>query len=111
MLTQLNRHERVFLAGCIKSMLMSDGTIEEQENADLDDQIARLRFADFDDCLAEFEATVKDEEGFWEQAKAIEREEVRDLILEALRELMVHGGVPGRSGEHLLEPLKEIWSL
>ena len=110
MLTQLNRRERVFLAGCIKSMLMSNGTIEEQESADLDNQLVRLKFADFDDCLAEFEATVKDEEGFWEEAKTIERAEVREIIVESLRELMVHGGVPGRSGEHLLEPLKEIWS-
>ncbi len=110
MLTKLNRRERVFLAGCIKSMVMSNGAIEDQENADLDDQIARLKFADFDDCLAEFEATVKDEEGFWDQAKTIEREEVRDIILESLQELMVHGGVPGRSGEHLLEPLRRIWS-
>jgi len=110
MVTTLTKPERVFLAGCIKSMMLSDGTILEQESSDLDALIKRLEFADFEGCLEEFEASVKDEESFWQLAPAIVRPEARNIILESLREIMLHGGIPGEAGEHLLSRLKESWS-
>ncbi len=106
----LTKNERIFLAGCIKSIMLSDGVIESQENAELDELIVRLKFEDFGDCLEQFESSVKDEEGFWEMASTIERAEVRNIILESLRDIILHGGVPGEAGENLLTRLKQTWT-
>ena len=110
MTTQLTKNERIFLAGCIKSMMLSNGVIENQENVELDDLIVRLKFKDFGDCLEEFESSVKDEEAFWQMASTIERPQVRSIILESLREMILHGGVPGEAGENLLARLRQSWT-
>lgn len=110
MVTPLKRNERVFVAGCIKSMLLSNGATGNGENTELDVLIARLKFEDFEGCLAEFESRVKDEESFWDMATKIKRAEARDIILESLREIMLDGRVPGESGEHLLGRLKQAWT-
>ena len=110
MVAPLTRKERVFLAGCIKSMLLSDGVIDDQENSELDALILRLKFEDFGGCLTEFESLVGDQESFWEMAGTIVRAEAQNLILESLREIMLHGGVPGEAGEHLISRLKETWT-
>ncbi|HUX20584.1 MAG TPA: hypothetical protein VMW69_05040 [Spirochaetia bacterium] len=110
MATPLTKSERVFLAGCVKSVMLSDGVIEYQENVELDALIMRLEFGDFGDCLESFESSVKDEEDFWQMASTIERAEARNIIIESLREIILHGGVPSEAGEILLSRLKETWT-
>ena len=110
MVSPLTNQEKIFLAGCIKSMLLSDGIIDEQEISELDVLINHLHFGDFDQRLEEFEASAKDEDGFWEMAKHIERPETREIILRSLREIMLRTGVPNESEEHLIKRLERAWA-
>lgn len=109
MLTSLSKEERIFLAGCIKSMMLSDGTIENQEILELDDLISHLNFSDFDECLEEFERVVRDDESFWEMAGSIKRPTARETVLESLREIMLHAGIPGGTEESLIHRLETAW--
>lgn len=110
MVSPLTNQEKIFLAGCIKSMLLSDGTIDEQEISELDVLITRLKFGDFDRRLEEFEELAKDEEGFWEMAKRVERPEAKEIILRSLREILLRTGIPGESEEHLIKRLERVWA-
>ncbi len=109
MIAPLSRKERVFLAGAMKSMMLADGHFEEQELKALDVLLRRLNFGDYEQCLVEFEATFKDEDSFWEEAAAIKRPEAHEIITTALRELMLHEGIPELTEGHLLNRLKKIW--
>lgn len=109
MVTSLTKKERVFLAGCIKSMMLSDGAIENQEILELDELIARLHFSDFDRCLEEFEAQVSSEEQFWAMADSIERPVARDVILESVRMIMLHAGIPVDTETTMIRRLEADW--
>lgn len=109
MVSSLNANERIFLAGCIKSMMLADGSIEAQELSELDVLRKKLHFEDFDSRLEEFEAGVKDEESFGKMAHSIKRPGARTVILDALRALMLHEGFPERPEEHLLARLEAAW--
>lgn len=109
MVTPLTRDERIFLAGCIKTMMLSDGSIENQEILELDDLISHLNFSDFDQCLEEFETRVQDEKSFWEMAASIERPAARDIILESVRVIMLHAGIPGDTEGGVIRRLEGAW--
>ena len=47
----MNHDERVFLAGCIETIIVADSNIEENELENLDRTIKELNFKNFDDCL------------------------------------------------------------
>jgi len=107
----LTREERVFLAGCMKSIIMSDGEIDDQELADLDSINENLKFTDFEECLDDFEKQVTSTEDFWEMARQIGKDSVKDLILDALSEIAYQDGFPAEGEVHLLQQLTEIWDL
>lgn len=110
MVGSLTKSERVFLAGCIKTMVLSGGAIENQEMVELDELISRLSFSDFDECLAEFEAGVTSEESFWASADSIKRPAARDVILESVRLIMLHAGIPADTEAGLLRRLEGVWA-
>ncbi len=109
MITPLSKKERVLLAGAMKSMMLADGRFEDQELKELDVLLRRLNFSDYEQCLTEFEATYKDEDSFWEEVATIKRPEAREIIVNALRELMLHEGIPELNEGHLLNRIKKIW--
>lgn len=109
MVSPLTKEERIFLAGCIKSMLLADGSIEPQEISELDVLIKNLRFTDYETCLTEFESSVNDDEAFWDMAKTIRRPEAQQVILDCLRSIQLHEGIPERSQEHFVARLKTAW--
>ena len=51
---KLDDRERIFLAGCIESMMLADGFSSEAENSDLNSIVSR-DFPDFDMKLQEFD--------------------------------------------------------
>ena len=59
---KLNHNERVFLAGCIKTIIMADGDITGIELKDIDNLYKEDNFTDFRECLEEFESIVDTKE-------------------------------------------------
>lgn len=106
---QFSRSERVFLAGCIKSMILADGGIEVEELEELDQLVTRLKFADFEECLDDFEADFRDTETFWSKAAKVGAE-ARGVIVDVLEELSLYEGVPHPIERKLLDELKVRWS-
>ncbi len=109
--TKLSEQEKIFLAGCIKSMILADGTIDDAELDDLDKIMTSLKFSDFDESLEKFEESVQDEEGFFKLAEQITNSASKDMILGVLDELSLQTGVAGENKTRLLKRIKEIWKI
>ena len=54
-LSHLSRAEKVFFAGCIREVMLADGSIREAELKDLNRIYGRLGFHGYEECLDEFE--------------------------------------------------------
>jgi uncharacterized tellurite resistance protein B-like protein len=106
---KLNDHEKVFLAGCIESMMLADGFSNEAEISDLNTIVSK-DFPDFDLKLQEFDEQVEDDEGFWAMAKTITMRGSRDIILEVLEGLALGDGLVHRNEDTLLDRLKALWA-
>ncbi len=108
-LEKLNHEERVFLAGCIRAIILADGTFRASELDDLDSIYRRLGFDDYEACLEEFESRIKDEDGFWQEARRTDRTAARDVILQVAYELTLQNGVPDPSQENIEQKLRALW--
>jgi hypothetical protein len=108
-LSHLSHDERVFLAGCIRTIMLADGGIEDAELKDLDRIRGRLGFDDYEECLDEFEAMAPDEGSFLKRAAAIRSLEAQDLILKTVYELTVQNGAPTDDQESIFLKLSRIW--
>ncbi len=109
--SSLNHEERVFLAGCIRSVMMADGSIENEELEDLDKILRKLKFKDYEECLVEFEENVEDEDSFYEYAKRITDKKAQEIILNTIYELTLHEGVPDSEGESVFTNLNKLWEV
>jgi len=105
----MRHEERVFLAGCIETIIVADSNIEENELENLDRAVKELNFEDFDDCLSEFESQIKDSETFFEKAETITKPEVRDAILKILYEFLRSNGIPEKAEGSFFERLRKLW--
>lgn len=106
----MSRNDKVFLAGCIESMIMADGHIEETELDDLNQILDKIAFAEeYEDCLEEFNDEVADEETFWDKAKEVESRASQDIILEIIEELSLQDGFAGIDQDHLFHKLEQVW--
>lgn len=106
----MDRKEKVFFAGCLKSLLLSDGKIENNEISDLHDLTDKLAFNSFDTYLETFEERVKTVETFWEMAEKITNNDVQDLIITSLHEIELKDHIPGFHNGKLVEELEYIWT-
>jgi len=106
----LDQKEKVFFAGCLKSLLLSDGKIEESEITDLHQLTEKLYFDSFDSYLETFEERVKTIETFWEMAEKITDSDVQDLIITSLHEIMLKDHIPGVQNGRLIEELEHMWA-
>lgn len=106
----MSHDERVFLAGCIETIIVADSNIEENELENLDKTLKELNFEDFDDCLSEFESQIKDSETFFEKAETITKPEVKDIILKIIYEFLRANGIPEKSEESLFKRLSKLWT-
>jgi hypothetical protein len=110
-ISSLKTHEKVFLAGCIKNMIMADGTFGDPELNELDVLLDELDFTDYAECLEEFENGVADSDSFWEMAETVEDRETQEMILEVLYDLSIQKGLEESAEKNLLSSLKEIWQV
>jgi uncharacterized tellurite resistance protein B-like protein len=106
---KLNDREKIFLAGCIESMMLADGSSSESEISGLN-KIVREDFPEFDKKLAEFDEKVKDDEAFWEMAKGITTTGSQDIILEVVEGLALRDGLVKSNENELLDRLKDLWA-
>ncbi len=106
----MEQNEKVFFAGCLKSLLLSDGKIENSEITDLNELTNKLCFKSFDSCLETFEERVKTIETFWEMAENITSNDVQDLIITSLHEIQLKDHIPSYQNGSLVGELEYIWS-
>jgi hypothetical protein len=109
-LGQLNHEEKVFLAGCIRAIILAEGTLESSELDDLDKIYRRLGFHDYEACLDEFEENIKGEEAFLKEAERVTSPAAQDVILGVAYELSLQNGVPDAAQESIEKKLRAIWS-
>lgn len=108
-ISHLDWDQKMFLAGCLKSAIMADGTFGDDEMAELEELETELPFRDFPAALEEFEASVKDTESFWEMAEEIQNPDVRQFILSVLRDISLREGFPDEHELELIHELEEVW--
>lgn len=101
--------EKIFLAGCIKAVVLADGWIDEMELEDVDRIIKALKFDDFEAVLTRFEEQIHDLEGFWGMAEKVIDGESRSIILSTVDELAYQHGYSGERENKILGELKGIW--
>ncbi len=107
----LNQHERMFLAGCMKNLILTDGSIETNEIEGLDNVIDALRFTDFDEQLTKFEEQTNTWEEFWEEASQVESKETRSFIIAVLEDMAVKDALSQRAERKLIDDLRTHWNI
>ena len=107
--SHMDQKEKVFFAGCLKSVLLSDGNIDDSEITDLQELTEKLYFDAFDTCLETFEERVKTIETFWEMAENITNDDVQDLIITSLHEIKLKDHIPGIHNGKLIQELEYMW--
>jgi uncharacterized tellurite resistance protein B-like protein len=105
---KLQPNEKMFLAGCIESLMLADGLSSEEEIQGLN-EIVRDEFPDFDERLSEFDKRVNNDEDFWEMAKSITDRKSQDIILQVLDGLALQDGIMKNNENRLLDKIKELW--
>ena len=108
-MSRLSHEEKVFFAGCIRAVMLADGSIQEAELKDLDKIYRKLDFHDYEECLDEFEDKAPDEDAFLSEAKKIANPAAQDLILNTVYELTVQNGAPQDAQEGIFMKLTRLW--
>lgn len=106
---KLSHEEKIFLAGCIKTMILADGNITSSELSDIDDMYNKEGFDDFDECLQKYEDKIKSNEVFWNLAEKITSIESQEIILEALDEIALEGGFADPAEKIFYNKLVKFW--
>lgn len=106
----MDQKEKVFFAGCLKSLILSDRNLNDSEITDLQDLTEKLFFESFETYLESFEQRVKTIETFWEMAEKITDNDVQDLIINSLHEIQLKDRIPDLHGGKLIEDLEYIWN-
>ena len=108
-ITKLEHKEKMFLAGCIKTLILADGKITPAETDEINKLYNIEHFDDFETCLNEFEEKIKDEESFYNFAEEITNKDTQDIILGQLFTISIEDGVPDSSDTHIINKLKTLW--
>ena len=106
----MDQKEKIFFAGCLKSLLLTDGKTEDIEVTDLRELTDKLVFNSFNTYLESFENRVKSVETFWEMAENIKNNDVQDLIITSLHEIQLKDHIPGYHEGKLIEELENMWA-
>ena len=106
---KLSHEEKVFLAGCIKTMILADGNITSDELSEIDEMYSKEGFDDFDACLKEYEDTIKSNDDFWNCAKKITSAKSQEIILLALDEIALEGGFADPAEKKFYNKLAIFW--
>jgi hypothetical protein len=114
---KLSHQDKVFLVGCVKTMLLDESEIEmaeidlqELELQDMERLFGRLGLPDYESYMNEFDEEVRTRESFWAAAAKISNPRARDLILKSVYELMRESGAPSESQQRLFDELRTLWA-
>ena len=105
----LNEQEKIFLAGAIKVLILSDGAAVQQELDDLDRIVEGLGFHDFDEHLERFEKVVVSDEDFEFLARNIFHADAKALITRILWDLALQKGYASPENEELIKKIRTWW--
>lgn len=108
-LNSLNEQEKIFLAGAIKVLILTDGQPSEAELDDLDRIVDGLGFHDFDEHLQRFETDVVAEEDFEYLARNIFHAEAKSQITRILWDLALQKGFASPEEEKLIKNIRRWW--
>ncbi len=106
----LTHAEKVFFAGCLRGMILADGYAKDEEVAGLNQLRDEFHFRDLDECLEEFESSVRDNRQFWDMAAAVTRKEARELILQRIDEISRLDGYKSTNETDFYNRLVETWT-
>ncbi len=105
----LNEQEKIFLAGAIKILLLTDGVSAPEELNDLDRLVKGLGFVDFDESLVKFELAVVADQDFEFLARNIFHQEAKTLITRILWDLALQKGYASPEDEELIKQIRMWW--
>ena len=108
-ISNLKHNEKVFLAGCIKTIFLANGNISQAETDEINELYDVEKFDDFEECLNEFESKIKTEEDFLKFTREINNSETQDIILGRLFSISIDDGVQNTSETHIINKLKSVW--
>lgn len=109
-ISKLGEEAKIFLAGCIKTMIMVDGDISQSELRNIDNLYTQENFQDYEICLEKFEEIVENSDDFWKMAGEIKDPDTRDIILNHVYELSLENGIPSEGEKKLYKELEEFWN-
>lgn len=107
--SDLNEQEKIFLAGAIKALILSDGVPSQVELDDLDRVVDELGFHDFDEHLVRFETDAPEAEDFEYLARNIFHDKAKALITQILWDLALQKGFASPEDEDLIRKIGEWW--
>lgn len=108
-IADLNEQEKIFLAGAIKVLILTDGNPSDQELADLDRIVDELGFHDFDEHLERFEVDAPNPGDFEYLARNIFHPDAKAVITRVLWDLALQKGYPSPGDEKLIKNIRQWW--
>jgi hypothetical protein len=117
----LSSDEKVFFAGSLRTMILADGIVEDDEIAWVDKIRDEDRFEDMDACLDEFDERIDaiaipadplaPLKRFFKLAESITRGEAQALILSRLESISLRDGYQKKAESDFFVTLRETWGL
>jgi hypothetical protein len=109
-LHELNQDERTVLVGLMKLVVMSDGTVSEDELEQVEALVEAWGEGSYQRTLDMFEKRFYDEQSFRAFLGTIGRQDARELIYATIAQGAAMGVIEGREAE-LLDWLAARWGL
>jgi hypothetical protein len=107
-LLELNGDERTALVGLIKTVVMSDSQVSEDEIEEVEDVVAALGDVSYQQSMDSFESRFPDYKSFQDFLLTISRQDARDLIYGTVLQGAAADAIEGRESE-LLAWLADAW--
>jgi hypothetical protein len=109
-LADLNQDERTALVGLMKVVVMSDGSVSEDELEHVETLVDAFGESEYQRTLDAFEKRFLDEASFRTFLRGVGREEARELIFGTVLESAGEGALDGGETD-LLDWLSKTWNV
>lgn len=109
-INDFSHDEKVALVGLVEFLVESDRSASDEEVAQIHSIAAALGAKTYRELANEVDRRISGEEGLREFLRRVERQEVRELILEQAIEAAIPDGMRGREGE-ILTWLADEWNV
>ena len=109
-LSDLNQDERTALVGLMKSIVLSDSDVSEDELEHIESLVAAFGEGTYQRTLDAFDKRFVEEAPFREFLRTISRQEARDLIFGTVLEAAGEGALEGGEAD-LLDWLSSAWNV